>query len=142
MRQVLKNRVFVWFWSAGFFVELATWALHTSMLILVFQRTGSPFATGLIPVFASLPGILVGPLAGVIVDRRDRRRIMVRGALVLAGLMVIALPVAGSSNARPLFAIIAIEATVVTFYAPAENAVLPALVVPDQLVAANSLNAL
>lgn len=142
MRQALKNRVFVRFWSAGFFVALATWALHTSMLILVFQRTGSPFTTGLIPVFASLPGILLGPLAGVIVDRRDRRGVMVRGALVLSGLMVIVLPVAGSSNVWPLFAIIALEATVVTFYAPAENAVLPTLVAPDQLVAANSLNAL
>ena len=142
MRQVLGNRLFLRFWTAGLFVELATWALHTSMLILVFQRTGSPFATGLIPVFASLPGIVLGPLAGVLVDRQDRRRVMLCGALALAGLLVLALPVAGSGQAWPLFAIIAIQATVVTFYAPAENAVLPALVAPDQLVAANSLNAL
>ncbi|HEV2528483.1 MAG TPA: MFS transporter [Thermomicrobiales bacterium] len=145
MRALWSDRRFARFWSAGLVFMLATWSLHTTMLIHVFELTGSPFATGLIPVCAALPGILFGPLAGVVVDRVDRRRVMAICALALAGLLVIVTPVAmtvGAGHVALLFAIIALEAVAVTFFRPAENAVLPRLAGPDRLAPANALNAL
>ncbi len=140
-----SDRRFTRFWSAGLVFMLATWVLHTTMLIHVFELTGSPFATGLIPVFAALPGIVFGPLAGVVVDRFDRRRVMATCAVSLAGLLLVATPVAltlADGHVALLFVIIALEAIVVTFFRPAENAVLPRLARPDQLAPANALNAL
>jgi predicted MFS family arabinose efflux permease len=142
MKQLLLNRAFARFWFAGFFFLLATWALHATMLIYVFELTGSPFATGLIPVFASIPGILLGPVAGVLVDRWNRKRIMTGSALVLAVLLILAMPFGSHLGASALFAIIFIEAIVMTFFSPAENAILPTLVDHDDLAAANARNAL
>ncbi len=144
MRPSLSNRPFLRFWSAGLSFQLAMWSLHVAMLIHVFELTGSPFATGLIPVFASLPGILFGPVAGVLVDRWDRRRVMATSSLVIAGLLLAALPLAVMGEVRPalLFAIIFIQAIAMAFFSPAENAVLPRLVGEGQLRTANSLNAL
>jgi MFS family permease len=142
MHRLLLNRAFARFWFAGFFFLLATWALHATMLIYVFELTGSAFATGLIPVFASIPGIVLGPVAGVLVDRWNRRLIMSRSSLILAAFMLLAIPVANNLGAPALFAIILVEAMVMTFFSPAENALLPTLVDHDDLAAANSRNSL
>ncbi len=142
MRQVLANRSFVFLWSAGLFAQLAWWMLHTSMLVLVFERTGSAFATGLIPVFSSLPTILLGPIAGRIVDRWDRKRVMQCGSLTLAGLMAVSLPIANDAPVAFLYAFIVVQSVVMTVMTPAENSLLPTLVEADQLKTANALNVL
>lgn len=142
MGLLLIHRAFARFWVAGLCFMLAWWALHAVMLIQVFALTGSPFATGLIPVFSSLPGIVFGPVAGVLVDRWSRPRVMTTGALVLAVMMFSAIPLANQAGVGLLFAIILLQSLVMTFYSPAENALLPNLVPADSLRTANALNAL
>lgn len=142
MRTLFSNRAFARFWTAGLCFLLAWWALHAVMLIHVFALTGSPFATGLIPVFASLPGILLGSVAGALVDRCSRQRVMAWSALGLVALLVLAVPLAGGGDVSLLYAIILVQAMVMTFFTPAENALLPTLVHEDDLRTANSLNAL
>lgn len=142
MGLLLIHRAFARFWVAGLCFMLAWWALHAVMLIQVFALTGSPFATGLIPVFSSLPGIVFGPVAGVLVDRWSRPRVMTTGALVLAVMMFGAIPLANQAGVGLLFAIILLQSLVMTFYSPAENALLPNLVPADSLRTANALNAL
>jgi predicted MFS family arabinose efflux permease len=142
MQEILRNRPFISLWWTGVLIQVATWILHTSMLVLVFERTNSPFATGLIPVFASLPLILLGPIAGHIVDRWDRRFVMVCGVLVLAVLMVASIPGAKSGPVSFLFAFIFLQAIVMTVLTPAENALLPLLMPTKHLKLANALNAL
>ncbi|MEJ7900841.1 MAG: MFS transporter [Thermomicrobiales bacterium] len=142
MTQLLSNRIFARFWLAGLFFVLATWSLHITMLVYVFELTGSPFATGLIPVFASVPGIVLGPIAGVLVDRWDRKRVMAGSAIALVGLLIMTIPFASQLGVEALYAIIFVQAMVMTFFVPAENALLPTLVQDDDLATANSLNAL
>ncbi len=142
MRILLSNRAFSRFWSAGLFFLFAWWALHAVMLIHVFDLTRSPFATGLIPVFSSLPGIILGPIAGVFVDRWNRQRIMATSAVALVALLLLAAPFAANITAPALYAIIFIQSAVMTFFSPAENALLPTLVDEADLGVANSLNAL
>ena len=142
MRVLRTHRAFARVWLAGLCFLLATWALHAVMLMRVFDLTGSPFATGLIPVFASVPGILLGPLAGSFVDRHDRRKVMAGCALALAVVLVAMVPIARHGGVEVLFGIIAVEAAVVAFFSPAENALLPTLVPDDDLGPANALNGL
>lgn len=142
MRHLLGNHAFVRFWLAGFFVVLSTWILFITMQVMVFDLTGSPFATGLILVFTSLPGVLLGPLAGVFVDRWDRKRVMALGALAQAALLLASLPLAGDVSTVTLYAIILVQAAVMAFYTPAENALLPSLVREQDLAPANAFNAM
>lgn len=142
MRHLLGNHIFVRFWLAGLFVVLATWMLFITMQVMVFDLTGSPFATGLILICTSLPAVLLGPIAGVLVDRWNRRRVMALGALALAGLLLVSLPLARDVSVITLYAIILVQAVIMAFYMPAENALLPSLVREEDLAPANAFNAM
>ncbi|MGB3328886.1 MAG: MFS transporter [Thermomicrobiales bacterium] len=139
---MVTNRAFVLLWCAGLVSQLTWWMLHTAMLVLVFERTGSAFGTGLIPVFSSIPTILLGALAGRIVDTYDRRQVMRVGALALVGLLLVSLPFAHASPAIGLYAFIVVQSAVMTVMTPAENALLPTLVDATHLKTANALNVL
>lgn len=142
MIDLIRNRAFVRFWLAGFFVVLSTWTLFITMLVMVYELTGSPLATGLILVFTSLPGVLIGPLAGVLVDRWNRKRVMAGGALLLAGLLVASLPLARDVSVVTLYTIILLQSVIMAFFTPAENALLPSLVPEEDLAPANAFNAM
>lgn len=142
MNLLLTNRAFARLWFAGLFVMLSTWVLFMTMQIVVYEITGSPLATGLILVFTSLPTVLLGPVAGALVDRWNRKRVMSLGALSLATLLLLSLPLARDVSVVTLYAIIVVQAIIMAFYTPAENALLPNLVREDYLAPANAFNAL
>lgn len=142
MQLLFSNRAFARLWLAGLFVILSTWVLFMTMMIMVYEITGSPLATGLILVFTSLPAVLLGPIAGALVDRWDRKRVMSLGALSLATLLLLSLPLARDVSVVTLYAIIVVQAIIMAFYAPAENALLPNLVREDDLAPANAFNAM
>src|SRR4051794_9084427 len=76
MIAVLRQRNFGLLWTAGLLALTGTWAFYTAVPIYVFDRTNSVFISGLVWTLAALPSIVVGPFAGVWVDRWDRRRVM------------------------------------------------------------------
>jgi predicted MFS family arabinose efflux permease len=89
-----------------------------------------------------IPPILLGSVAGVFVDRWDRRWTMI-GANVVRGLLL--LPLLIFSSAEQIWIVYAVaflESVVNLFFGPANNALLPQLVKEDELVTANSLDAL
>lgn len=59
-----------------------------AMPLLALSLTGSAVDISLIMVIAALPGLLAGPLIGVLVDRHDRRRILAAANIVRAGLVL------------------------------------------------------
>lgn len=147
MRDLLRAGAFRRFWLAGLLFQLATWSLHVAVLVITFELTDSPFATGLIPVFSALPGVVLGPVAGVLVDRYDRRRVMIvsTGAIMAvlgAATAILAGPLDGDPRPWLVFAVILLQAVAMTTFSPAENATLPRLVPADRLATANALNAL
>ncbi len=84
--------------------------------------------------------MLFGSLAGVFVDRWNRKQVMIFSDLLRAALVfpVIMVP----NNLLLLYALAAALGTVKLFFTPAENALLPTLVGPERLMTANALNAL
>lgn len=142
MALLLTNPSFRRLWSAGFFFLLATWSLYTAVPLLIYRETGSALASGVVIAVISIPGILLGPVAGVLVDRWDRRQVMRWGAVALAAVMLVAIPFAGAASLPVLYGIVLLEAVVYAFFSPAESALLPTLVEESDLNAANSLNGL
>jgi predicted MFS family arabinose efflux permease len=89
-----------------------------------------------------IPPILLGSVAGVFVDRWDRRWTMI-GANVVRGLLLLPLLVFSSAEQIWIVYVVAfLESVVNLFFGPANNALLPQLVKEDELVTANSLDAL
>lgn len=142
MLATLRRRDFALLWSAGLISSTGNWVLITVLPFYLYERTGSTLASGLIWVSYSLPGLLLGSVAGVYVDRWDRKRTIVGANLLQAGLMLLLLPAREDGWLWLAYLVVFGEACIAQFSIPAENALLPRLVGEERLVYANPLNSL
>ncbi len=69
MLSTLRQRNFALLWTAGLISLIGDWAFYVAMPIYVLDRTGSASLSGLVWAAIALPGIVIGPVAGVYVDR-------------------------------------------------------------------------
>jgi MFS family permease len=112
--------------------------LHQVALgVLVYGITGSPFATGLVFLVATLPNILLGPIAGTFVDRWEHKRVMIASDLIRAAL-VIAIPFVAQVDFVYVYPLVFLITAVSLFFRPAKVAFLPRIVAEDDVMAANS----
>ena len=142
MLTTLRNRNFFLLWSGGLISMMGTWMLFAALPFYVYEVTGSALATGSVLMALVAPGMLFGSVAGVFVDRWDRRRVLLVGNLVQAAIIPWLLLVDTRGWIWVVYVVIFLESTVNQFLIPAENALLPSLVDEVHLVSANSLNAL
>lgn len=123
--------------------QIGDWLYNVALLAFVYERTHSGAWLGATTAARLLPIVLLAPLGGVLVDRYDRRRLMIVSDLVRAGLMV-ALALAAALDlpiiAAPLLAGLATAAGAA--YPAATAASLPRLVPAADLGAANAVRGL
>jgi Na+/melibiose symporter-like transporter len=126
---------------AGLVSMTGDWILGIGLTYLVYSITGSTLASGGMLLASFLPSILLGSLAGVMVDRWDRRTTMIVTQLLqIAGLAPL-LFVHDSSTIWVVYAVAAYQGVVEQFFGPAEQALIPNLVPESELVGANGVNA-
>ncbi len=142
MLTLLRQRNFALLWSAGLISTIGDWALFVALPIYVYRVTGSPLATSGIFVAELVPALLLGSVAGVFVDRWDRKRTMVIANLVLTFVLLPLLAVQSARWIWIVYIVAFVQAVAVQFFTPAESALLPAIVGQEHLVAANSLSSL
>jgi len=132
------NRDFRRLWAATTVDSFGSWLLVMALPLHVFTMTRSAMSTGLALAAQALPAVLVGPWAGVVVDRRHRRTVLVVANLLATA--AVALLVRGH---LPLIYLgLTLENVALCFLRPALSAATPALVGPPDLASANSLSAL
>jgi predicted MFS family arabinose efflux permease len=101
----------------------------------VFDLTGSTVATGATFIAETVPALVVGPLAGLVVDRLDRRRLMIVTDLGRA-LAVLSMLLATSPNRLwILYLALVLENAAAQVYRPARQALVPWLIGSDQRLA-------
>jgi len=83
----LRHKDYRYLWISSIFVGAGNGVQQIALGWLVFQLTQSPFWIGTVLGIRALPILLVGPLAGVAVDRLDRKKLFLAAQL---GLVVIA----------------------------------------------------
>jgi MFS family permease len=127
--------------AAGLVTDTGDWLLLIALPVYVLQQTGSALITSTVFVFELIPSLLVGPLAGVLVDRWDRRRALLTAYLAQAAMVLPLLAVSHGHNLWLIYLVTFVEATLAQFTEPARAALLPALVPLDDLAAANGLGA-
>jgi MFS family permease len=138
----LRQRDFALLWAAGFVSVAGDFALIAALPLHAYALTGSAIAAGGVLASTLVPSILLGSVAGVFVDRWDRKRTMVAADLLRAALLLPLLAVGSVDLLWLLYAVRAAVGTTGLFFNPAENALLPRLVGDEHLVAANALNSL
>jgi MFS family permease len=105
--------------------------------VLVYQATGSALGVGLVFLSATLPNLLVGPIAGTLVDRWGAKEVMIASDLLRAGLVLL-LPLAVAVNIAWAYPLVFLITAVSMFFRPARFAVIPKVVDKDDLQPANS----
>ena len=136
---LLRRRDFGLLWAGGLVSETGDWFLLVGLPIWVLQVTGSSLVTATVFLVGLLPGLVVGPLAGVLVDRWDRRRTLVAVSLAQAAFLLPLLAVDGRGDLWIVYAVMAVEASLAQLNDPARNALVPSLVEAGDLVGANAL---
>jgi MFS family permease len=140
MLAVLRQRDFGLLWLAGLISIAGDLALVIALPLHVYQLTDSTLATAGAFAASFLPGVVIGSVAGVFVDRWDRKRTMVICDLSRAVLLLPLL--VAPDRLAVLYGVAAVQGTIGLFFRPAESALLPLLVGEDRLVTANALNSL
>lgn len=124
--------------SAGISVA-GDWVLLTAAAIVVFRETSSTTAVSILLGLAAVPVVLLGPFAGAVADRYDRRLIMMVADVLNAAALLTCLGIVAAGHVLPgVYLAVGAVATVSTFHRPASEALLPNLVSADGLGRANS----
>ena len=135
---VFRRRNFALLWVAQFISTIGNGLLGVAASILVYRVTGSAMSVGLMMLAAAMPNLFVGLIAGVAVDRFDRRRIMI-SANVICALAVALIPIMLPRGIVWLYILVALSSAVEQFFAPAQASVLPETAPDEQLMAANAM---
>ncbi|KAA9154498.1 MFS transporter [Amycolatopsis acidicola] len=122
-------------WVAGLFAESAEWMLQVALPVFIYQATGSVGSTALTMVAGVLPMVLASPLAGLVADRYDRRLVL---CLVCVAQALVSVPVLWAGGAA-IYLLMAAQSALASVFEPARNALVPALVGPERVTAANGL---
>jgi MFS family permease len=138
--RLLRNRNFVALWLGQMVSFVGDYFNWLAIPILVERMTGSSLMVGLSVISNALPTLLLGPVAGVCVDRWDRKRTMVVADLLRALLVLACLLVRTPNQIWVYYVVGFLMSCVSRFFFPAQGAALP-LIVPDEddLLAANGL---
>jgi MFS family permease len=132
---VFANRPFLLLWLAQAATQIGGNMVLYGLTVVVARYSNSAVSALILTFLA--PAVLFSAVAGVYVDRVDRRLILIV-TNVLRGAMFIALFFAGDHLLAILLLNIAVS-TVTVFFAPAEAAMIPFLVPRRQLIAANGI---
>ncbi|MCD6290712.1 MAG: MFS transporter [Anaerolineae bacterium] len=140
---VLANRPFRALWIAQALAQTAQNSINFMQMVLVERMTGSSTQMGLMILSFTLPGILVSPIAGIVVDRVPKKWVLVASNalrfLLTLGYFVILGRLWGWHLLLAMYGIAFTLATVGQFFGPAEASTIPLLVGHHNLVAANAL---
>jgi MFS family permease len=136
---LLRRRNLGLLWAGGLISETGDWLLLVGLPVWVLELTGSSLVTASVFLVGLLPSLLAGPLAGVLVDRWDRRRTLVAVSLAQAVFLLPLLAVHRRQQLWIVYLVIAVESVLAQLNDPARNALLPALVEDRELVGANAL---
>lgn len=132
-----RSRDFRLIWGGGLVNDIGDWLLIIALPVYVFSATSSGMATALLFLVEMAPAVLLGSVAGAFVDRWDLRRTIVTTNLLQAAALL-PLFFVTADRVWPAFVVAGTQAVLARFNNPAVGALVPRLVAPDQLGAANA----
>ncbi|MBC7541520.1 MAG: MFS transporter [Candidatus Sericytochromatia bacterium] len=136
--EVLRNRQFLSLWSGQVLSQLADKVFYVLMVVLVTTGTTAHTSVSLLTIIYTLPAVFFGSVAGIFVDRWDKRAILI-GSNIGRAICLVFMPSGGPYLIVGVYIAAFSVSTIMQFFAPAEMALLPAIVERRLLLPANSL---
>src|SRR5258708_7928294 len=140
MLAVLRQRNFALLWFGQLISLTGDYVLIVALPFYTYQLTGSVLATGIMFLVQALPGLFLGSLAGVFVDRWDRRWTMIASDLLRAGVLLFLLLARSRDLVWIIYVVALTEQLISLFFIPAKGAIIPNIVAEQHLLPANSFN--
>jgi MFS family permease len=137
----LAHRNFAEFFIGFAVTNAGKWIEQTGAVWLAYDLTHSAALLGLLGVAKAVPAIVLGPLAGVVVDRVDQRRLLLltQGLGLVASVALGILIAIGRVELWQVYLQVAVQSAIMAFDAPVRQALFPRLVPRDQLPEAVTL---
>ena len=129
-------------WLASVVSLLGDWFNAIASIIIVSRYTQSGLALGGLFIARTLPQFLLGPLAGVVADRFNRKQVMVVSDILRAALVLAFLFIDRPERLWLIYALTSAQFAVSAFFQPASSAILPSLVRKDELVTGNVISSI
>ena len=140
MFAVFRRRDFSLLWLAQLISTAGSALTDLAAAIYVYRVTESALAVGLTLMATAVPSLIVGLLAGVYVDRHDRKKIMIWTCLIQAVIVALLAFVIGIETiALPgLYVLLLLNAGVKQFFDPAHDSLIPEMANDEELASANA----
>lgn len=126
--------------TANVISQTGDWMLHVGVTFFVYDLTGSTLAAAAAMLSTFVPSILFSSVAGVFVDRWNRKTTMIVADLLMAASLLPLLVVDAPGDVWVVYVVTTFQGIVALFWIPAEQSLLPHLVPDEHLTAANALN--
>jgi MFS family permease len=134
------NRPFRHLWYGQVVSELGDWLNSIAIYTLVLQLSGTGTAMASAMMAKLLPIFFVSPLAGVLIDRMDRKLIMITSDILRFVVVLGFLLVEDAGDLWLLYTLAVVEIALAGFFEPARSAIIPSITPREDLVTANALS--
>jgi MFS family permease len=135
-----KNRDFRLLYIGQTISQLGDWFNAVAVYALLLDLTGSATAVAWMMIVQFLPVAVFGPLAGVIVDRVNRRRLMIATDLLRGSLILTLLIIRRPDQVWIAYVVMAVAVGAQAFFEPARTATIPNVTPAEDLLQANALS--
>src|SRR5215470_2129874 len=135
-----SNRDFRRLLTGQLISQTGDWFNSVALFTLLLRLTGSGEAVAYVLILKLLPTFFIGPVAGVVADRYNRKVIMIAADITRGILVLWFLLVRQPDQVWMAYALTALEVAISTFFDPAKSATIPNVVDLDQLIPANALS--
>jgi MFS family permease len=141
--RVLRHRDYRRMWIGFVVSDIGTWMQLITVSSLIASRTGSALKSGLVSAVTFAPQLISSPIAGVLADRLERRKMFLVILLCqTVGALGLALAIANGQSAAVLTCIVLAQGLIGSMANPVVSAILPELVPADELLSAASLGSI
>jgi MFS family permease len=137
-----SNKNFRNLWLGQVISELGDWFSTVALLNLMLEVTARAQSIAWFFIVIYIPGMVVGPAAGVLVDRLNRKKLMISMDIIRAFLVLGYLAVRSADQIWILYVVAALEVSMMTLFEPARTAAIPNICRTRELVAANAIGSI
>jgi len=141
VRELLKDKNFSLLWVGQIISNFGDRLNQMALIGLIYARTpGSTIELAKLLSFVIIPVFLIGPIAGIYVDRWNRKYTMIFCDLLRALMVLfVAFTITYSRNMIPVYILVFITFSITRFFVPSKFSIIPDIVHKDRLLLANSL---
>lgn len=139
MELLRRNHNYRLLWGGQLISEVGDHFNNIAVFAMAIRQEHGGLLVGGVLLARAIPMLVAGPMAGVVLDRLDRRKVMIASDLVRALVALGFIACLGQKDNTLLFALSALLMFASPFFSSGRNAILPVVAKGDELQPANAL---